>query len=439
MNVCVYTLGCRLNQCESEAIADSFSKEGFTVVTENQDADLYIVNTCTVTSKAEQKARRMIRKFAKLAPTLATGCYAQVNEEELKALNDQVIVVPLEKKAHLLQLAKHLKTSLVSGMSMREGCLSFSDGKASVFDYDAASFSYHSRAYLKVQDGCDNSCAYCRVHIARGKAVSLSPELVAERALALEEAGFQEIMLTGVNLTMYDHQGDGLGGLLEKLLAVLSSEVRLRLSSMEPDHIDDRLIEMLKDPRMQPHFHIPVQSGSDRVLRLVGRHYTIDTLSGILRRLKQVKDDPFLAADIITGLPGETEENFEETKQFILNQGFSMLHVFPFSPRPDTPLYHAKHRVPEKIRDERALELRELSKQLHASYKARQVGKEREVILQNRKGGHWYGLSGNYLEVKVLNSPPFAREGMLVKGRFSDNPPQGNRMEFIPYETTSHN
>lgn len=438
MNVCVYTLGCRLNQCESEAIADSFTKEGFTVVSEDQGADLYIVNTCTVTSKAEQKARRMIRKFAKIAPTLATGCYAQVNEDELKRLGDQVIVVPLEKKAHLLQLAKHLKASLVAGMTMTQGCLSFSDGKASVFDYDATSFSYHSRAYLKVQDGCDNSCAYCRVHIARGKAVSLDSDLVVERALALQEAGFQEIMLTGVNLTMYDHQRDGLGGLLEKLLASLSYDIRLRLSSMEPDHIDARLIEALKDERMQPHFHIPLQSGSDRILHLVDRHYTIGELSHILDQLKQVKDDPFLAADIITGLPGETEEDFAATKQFIIDQGFSMLHVFPFSPRPDTPLYHAKNRVPEKIRDERALQLRNLSKELHDAYRLRQEGKAGEVILQNRNGGFWYGLSGNYLEVKVINPPSFAREGMLVKGHFKCQSPQGNRMEFILDEANPH-
>jgi threonylcarbamoyladenosine tRNA methylthiotransferase MtaB len=189
---------------------------------------------------------------------------------------------------------------------------------------------------------------------------------------------------------------------------------------------------------MQPHFHIPVQSGSDRVLQLVDRHYTIGELAAILGQLKQVKNDPFLAADIITGLPGETEADFEETKQFILSQGFSMLHVFPFSPRPDTPLYHAKHRVPEKIRDERALELRKLSKQLHDTYKMRQLGKESEVILQNRKGGYWYGLSGNYLEVKVIDAPPFAREGMLVKGRFSDKLPNVGKMEFISYETAIH-
>jgi len=436
LNVCVYTLGCRLNQCESEAMADSFSQEGFTIVEEQVPADLYVVNTCTVTSKAEQKARRMIRKFALLAPTLATGCYAQVNEDELRKLSDNVIVVPLEKKAHLLKLAKHLKASLVSGMDMRTGCLSFSDGKASVFDYAADSFSYHSRAYLKIQDGCDNSCAYCRVHIARGKAVSLESGQVIERALALQQSGFQEIMLTGVNLTMYDHQGEGLGGLLEKLLASLSDSVRIRLSSMEPDHIDDRLLDVLTDKRMQPHFHIPVQTGSDRLLKKVDRHYTIAELANILDRLRKAKSDPFLAADIITGLPGERDEDFAATRQFILDQQFSFLHVFPFSPRPDTPLYRAQDRVPESVRDERALDLRTLSEQLHHSYRQRQVGSAAEVILQNRKGGRWYGLSGNYLDVAVLSPPVFAREGMLIKGTFGRMIGKEKRMEFIPDATT---
>ncbi len=436
MNVCVYTLGCRLNQCESEAIADSFSQEGFTIVEEQVPADLYVVNTCTVTSKAEQKARRMIRKFAMQAPTLATGCYAQVNEDELKGLSDNVIVVPLEKKAHLLKLAKHLKASLVSGMDLRTGCLSFSDGKASVFDYDAASFSYHSRAYLKIQDGCDNSCAYCRVHIARGKAVSLEAGQVIERALALQEAGFQEIMLTGVNLTMYDHQGDGLGGLLEKLLAKLSDSMRIRLSSMEPDHIDDRLLDVLTDKRMQPHFHIPVQTGSDRLLKKVDRHYTIAELANILDRLRKAKGDPFLAADIITGLPSERDEDFAATRQFILEQQFSFLHVFPFSPRPDTPLYRAQDRIPESVRDERALDLRKLSEQLHHSYRQRQVGSAAEVILQNRKGGRWYGLSGNYLDVAVFAPPVFAREGMLIKGTFGQVVGKEKWMEFIPDAAT---
>ncbi|HPZ15067.1 MAG TPA: tRNA (N(6)-L-threonylcarbamoyladenosine(37)-C(2))-methylthiotransferase MtaB [Sphaerochaeta sp.] len=431
MTVCVYTLGCRLNQCESEAIADSFVQEGFSVVGEREASDLYIVNTCTVTSKAEQKARRMIRKFATQGVTLITGCYAQVNADELIGLGDNLTVVPLSKKAQLLKLASHIKASLVAGFTLLEAVRSFNDVEASPFDYAAASFSYHSRAYLKIQDGCDNSCAYCRVHIARGKAISLDEATVVERALALEAAGFQEIMLTGVNLTMYDHRGMGLGGLLEALLAQLSSATRLRLSSMESDHIDERLLAVIGDPRIQPHFHIPIQSGSDRILARVDRHYTIDELRRILERLRSAKDDPFIAADFITGLPGEEEEDFLATRTLIAEEEFSSLHIFPFSPRPDTPLFTASDRVAESVRDERAKELREMGRVLFNRYRSRQVGKRGEVILQNRSGGAWYGVSGNYLDVKIDDPPAFGREGMLVSGHFAPVIAKENRIGFI--------
>ncbi len=430
MNVCVYTLGCRLNQCESEAIADSFAQEGFTIVSERERSDLFIVNTCTVTSKAEQKARRMIRKFSEQGVTIVTGCYAQLNGDELSALGERLIIVPLSKKAQLLKLAAHINSCLLAGFTLFEAAVSFGDEEASPFDYDAASFSYHSRAYLKIQDGCDNSCAYCRVHIARGKAVSLDAETVVERALALQEAGFQEIMLTGVNLTMYDHQGAGLGGLLEALLASLSSSMRLRLSSMEPDHIDARLLAVLKDHRMQPHFHIPIQSGSDRILGRVERKYTIAELKRILAGLREVKDDPFIAADFITGLPGESDADFALTRDLIISEQFASLHVFPFSPRPGTPLANASDRVTESLRDERASELRQLGRTLFERYRSRQVGAVGEVILQSRKGGAWYGVSGNYLEVRIDDPPAFGREGMLVAGRFGPVLEKENRIAF---------
>ncbi len=418
MNVCVYTLGCRLNQCESEAIADSFAQEGFAIVDERVRSDLYIVNTCTVTSKAEQKARRMIRKFGEQGVTIVTGCYAQLNADELSELSERLIIVPLSKKAQLLTLAKHINSGLLAGFTLEEAARSFGDEESSPFDYDAASFSYHSRAYLKIQDGCDNSCSYCRVHIARGRAVSLDEATVVERALALQAAGFQEIMLTGVNLTMYDHQGNGLGGLLEALLSALSPSMRLRLSSMEPDHIDARLFDVLGDHRMQPHFHIPIQSGSDRILRRVDRKYTIADLRKILERLRRVKSDPFIAADFITGLPGESEEDFALTRDLIISEQFASLHIFPFSPRPDTPLANPSDRVTEALRDERAFELRQLGATLFERYRSRQVGEAGEAILQSRRGGAWHGVSGNYLEVRIDDPSAFGREGMLVAGRF---------------------
>ncbi len=418
MNVCVYTLGCRLNQCESEGIADAFASEGFTVVKDKEAADIYIVNTCTVTSKAEQKARRMIRKFAKTGICVVTGCYAQLNAEDIQALNENIIVVPLSKKAHLLKLPKHINTALQSGMSLQASVNTFVDEDASVFDYAAASFSYHHRAYLKVQDGCDNNCSYCRVHIARGKAISLDSDTVVARALDLEKQGFREIMLTGVNLTMYDHQNNGIGGLIEKLLKALGPNIRLRLSSLEADHVDDRLLETLKDSRMQPHFHIPVQSANDSVLKRVNRKYDKQHLIYIVNKLKAIKDDPFIAADIIAGLPGEGEEEYKETYEFLKEYGFTQLHVFPYSPRPDTDLFDAKDKVPEYRRDERAKELRKLSSELHKIYLNRQLGKTCEVILQTRKGGQFTGVTGNYIDVVVQDTPPFAKSGMLFKAKF---------------------
>ncbi|MCH3919360.1 MAG: radical SAM protein [Sphaerochaeta sp.] len=252
------------------------------------------------------------------------------------------------------------------------------------------------------------------MHVARGRAMDLDADTVVKRALQLEEEGFHEIMLTGVNLTMYDHRGEGLGALVEKLLSRLGPDIRLRLSSMEPDHVDDRLLDTFADYRMQPHFHLPIQSASRTVLRRVNRYNDMDRIGTIIATLRKMKDDPFIAADVITGLPAEGEKEFQETYDFFQNYDFSMLHVFPFSPRPDTPLFTAKDRVPESVRDERAKILRELAERHHAAYLLRQAGRHGEVILEQRKGGYWYGTTGNYLEVKVLDAPSFSRKGDLL-------------------------
>jgi threonylcarbamoyladenosine tRNA methylthiotransferase MtaB len=432
LRVCVYTLGCRLNQCESEGIADAFSEEGFEIVREEDGADIYIVNTCTVTSKAEQKARRMIRKFAREGICLVTGCYAQMNGKEIAALGKGIIVISLSKKPLLLKLPGHIKAGLRNGLDLMACLQTFTDEDASPFDYDAASFSYHSRAYLKIQDGCDNDCAYCRVHVARGKAVSLDVATVIQRARELEAEGYHEIMLTGVNLTMYDHEGAGLGGLLEKLLPALGPDIRLRLSSLEADHVDDRLLAALGDERMQPHFHIPVQSASDYVLKRVNRKYDKAHLIYIITQMRRIKQDPFIAADIIAGLPGEREEDFQETYDFLKEYHFAQLHVFPYSPRPDTELFGAPDKLPEYLRDERAAKLRDLSVSLHRTYLERQLGKDCEIILQERKHGHFTGVSGNYIDVIVDGDPSFCVVGELHRARFVSIEKDFMHVELLP-------
>lgn len=423
MKVFVYTLGCRVNQCESEAVAESFAKHGHVVLHSSTDADLVIVNTCTVTSKAEQKARRVIRLFAAKAVTLVTGCYAQVNPSEIEALSENVVVLPLVKKSELLNLPVYLNEHL--GLSLLETVKDFSSlkvpFKTDLFAFAPSEFSYHCRSYLKVQDGCDNNCGFCRVHIARGASHSLEADIAVQRALEIEKRGYHEIVLTGVNLTMYDHNGRGLGGLLEKMLSAVGPDMRFRLSSMEPDHIDDLLLEQLKDPRMQPYFHIPIQSAADKVIKRINRKYDSSHLEYVISRLREIKGDPFLACDIITGLPGEGDEEFEITRSFLERHGFAMMHVFPFSPRPDTALEHARDRAPESVRDQRAKILRDLSLKLNEDYVSRQVGLENEVILEEHKGGLWYGLTGNYLKIGIKDVPQEAKCGDLLKVRLDSS------------------
>ena len=415
MRVFIYTLGCRLNQCESEAIADSFKANGWDVLKESKDAELIIVNTCAVTSKAEQKARRMIRLFSEEDKTvIVSGCYAENSKEEIEKLGDKIVVFSLSNKASLLKLAPSLDG--VDESSLFEKIKSFKDCASSVFDYNPSSFSYHSRAYLKVQDGCDNSCGYCKTTIVRGPSRFLDSTEVVKRVLKLESEGFHEVMLTGVNLTNYDHNGRGLGGLLSEILKNVGPNIRFRLSSMEPDGVDDLLLEQIKDPRVFPHFHIPIQTASDRVLQIVGRKYSISHVEYIIKKLREIKDDPFIGCDVIAGLPGETEEDAEITYNFLEKNNFSSFHVFPYSPREGTPLFNSKLKIEERVRDERAERLRELSQRQSRDYIFRQNGKATEIIAE--KNGE--GTTGNYLKAKIIAPPSFTiKEGELYKGRFT--------------------
>ena len=419
MNVYIYTLGCRLNQAESEAVAERFQNAGFTLSSWSS-ADIVIVNSCTVTAKAEQKARRMIRRFAERSEVIVTGCYAELEKDEVLSLSDKVTVFSLKEKASLLSLPEHIRTALSAGMSAHEAIVSFTERSDDLFAFDASSFQYHSRAYLKVQDGCDNSCGYCRTTIARGPAVSLPAEEAVRRALEIEAKGFHEIMLTGVNLTMYDHDGEGLGGLVEKLLAALGDGMRLRLSSMEPDHVDERLLDTLSDHRMQPHFHIPIQSASAKVLERASRRYSIEHVEHIIERMRDAKDDPFIACDVIAGLPGEGDREFMETYDFLDRNGFAAMHVFPYSPRPGTPLYGARDRAEERVRDERAEKLRELSVRHSQEYIKRQMGKRLEILVENGSEG----TTGNYLKGSVLlPDGKVPVRGMIYEGIMTSTDP----------------
>lgn len=412
MNTAFYTLGCKLNQSESEALASSFRSRGFSVVPTSSEASIYIINSCTVTSMAEQKARRMIRKFSSAHPesvVIVTGCYAQLDPEELDALGTNVAITGMEGKSRLLDLPEFLQHHDLSGIPMIQLVRDFfnmkgSDESVDRFRFNASHYSYHSRAFVKIQDGCNNRCSYCRVPLARGNAVSLELDPSLERIRSVLEGGYREVVLTGVNISAWRGKGNS-GGLGDLIVAAadLAGEygARIRLSSLEPDRLDARLLEALSHPAVAPHFHLPLQSMSQSVLSRMNRHYRIDEVMEWIARVRESVCNPFMAADIITGFDGESESEFEEGFEIMKQLDFAHLHVFPFSPREGTASEKPLRPVPERIRDERAKLYRELSASSYQTYCEANEGRKCGFLVEGIKEAEEMisarGLTDNYL------------------------------------------
>ena len=401
-----YTLGCKLNQFESEAIADSFKSKGTEVIPFSEEADIFIINTCTVTSKSEQKARRVIRKISRENPAslvIVTGCYVQLNRDDIDVLGDNVITVKQDDKESIIHFAEKYLGENPDISGFKES-LQFHDetefnGKFYFVDSD---YSFHSRAFLKIQDGCNNFCHYCRTTIARGASVSLEHGKVVDNVQQIEREGYNEVVLTGVNVTAYKSDQYDFPLLVMKILEN-TDKIRIRLSSLEPDMVDSRYEELVKNERICSHFHLPVQSGSDTILKAMGRKYISDKVTDAVAILRSSGRDPFISADIITGFPGEKDADFEDSYSILKNNRFASMHVFPFSRRPGTKAFSMKNLVPERISGERAEKLRNLSDSLYNEYALRWIGKETELIIE---GGekiddiqYFKGLSDNYLRV----------------------------------------
>ena len=398
----IQTLGCKLNQLESEAIADAFARDGFTgAKIENEDKpSVVIINTCTVTSKADQKARRVIRKAMRDYPdarVIVTGCYAQLNRDD---------ILKLEKDGSG-RLSVACKDKIIS------------KEKNDLFQFNPKKFSQHTRSFLKIQDGCDKSCTYCKIRLARGPSVSLDKDEVLSRLLVLEET-HAEAVLTGVNICQYkfngnNYSGQSTGGDLRELLDFLLSNterIAIRLSSLAPQNVYERFCRVLSHPRIRPHFHLSVQSGSGKILERMGRTYDAQTVERAVSFLRGVKDDPFLACDIITGFPGETETEFEQTLNLCRKLDFAWIHVFPYSKRQGTPAFSFKDTATESEVTKRAQILTDLAKHGRAGYVQRWIGRDVDVLTEDF--GHktralegelnkkiCRGTTGNYLKALV--------------------------------------
>ena len=405
--VSLYTLGCKLNQLETESIAASFGKAGFELIPwENaSDAQLLVINTCTVTSKAEQKARRVIRLALRQssAPLVVTGCYAQLEAANLAALDAgpdgkhpaprRLFVVPGTDKAAILDLPaflaeracvfaeetarlleEWLNTKPAQKLSVPEipSAKTPADGQFyRAFSFNPEAFSFHSRAFVKIQDGCDRHCAYCRVPLARGKSQSLDSLELLRRIKTLENGGWTELVLTAVDITQYQcpSTGKNLGELLCFLLENTCSAA-IRLSSLEPGPVlfTSSFLEAVSHRRIRPHFHLSVQSGSGAVLLAMKRPYGPETIRESADMLRSVKNDPFLGCDMIAGFPGENEADFEQSYGLASDIGFAQIHAFPYSPRPGTPAWQSGNRAGSRetsVRLERLLELSKLGRKVY--------------------------------------------------------------------------
>jgi len=417
-----FTLGCKLNQFESEAIADSFSLMGADVVSAEDNADIYIINTCTVTSKSEQKARRIIRKIAKDFPNSAvivTGCYAQLERDAINNIANNLVVVPQDKKELLLKLPDFIFNNgfnRIDFVNLLKEVVDNSDFPENSFYTIKSKYTFHSRAFLKIQDGCNNFCKYCRVPLARGKSRSMEYSAIVSNVKNLEKTGYREVVLTGVNISSYKSDNIDLVFLIENILNN-TEKIRIRFSSIEPESIDKRYLDIIGKDRICSHFHLPVQSGSDSILASMGRSYSRDKVIEAVEILRSACVNPLISADIITGFPGETERDFKDTCDLAEQAALSYLHVFPFSKRPGTAASKMKNIIPERVSRERAEILRTLSDKLFSNYALLWENQKVEALVEgiyDKTGKEWSALSGNYLKLVVSGVPDSA--GSNLKG-----------------------
>ena len=386
-------LGCKLNQSEMEALRRQLAEAGWTLAAADE-ADVVVLNTCAVTAEAARKSRQMLRRLRAESPNatiVATGCYAELWPGEIEDAARPDLIVNNQDKARLAEIlsnaagATHLPaTDLVDEESARQ-----------------MHRPNRTRAFVKIQDGCDNACAYCVVHIARGQSRSVAPETIIAEVRREANARRREVVLTGVNIGAYGHDGGGsdLGGLTRRLLDETDIE-RIRLSSVEPWSFREEWLGLWENPRLCRHLPLPLQSGSDAVLRRMNRPYSGGDFLHLARALHAALPDLALTTDIIAGFPGETEADHLDTLALAESAGFARLHVFPFSPRPGTPAADMPSQVAREDAERRCAELRAHGMRLASTFAARFVGRTMDVLWeQSPKGNLWTGLTGNYLRV----------------------------------------
>lgn len=385
--VAFHTLGCKVNQYDTQAMAELFRAAGYEVVDFNRPADIYVINTCTVTSVGDKKSRQTIRRAAsagrlagKEPVVMVAGCYAQVAPEEVAAIPEVDVVVGMHERRHVVELAEHARKAMVRPHVRGEG----------YDEFGVAALTERVRATMKIQEGCEEFCSYCKIPYARGFERSRDPRNVLEEAQVLASRGYREIVLTGINLGAYGRDLAARSGVRVDLadIALRVAEIpgikRVRLSSLEPRDVTDKLIATVREhPHVCHHFHLPLQSGDDAVLRRMNRKYSTADYAGVVRRIRESMPRAAITTDVMAGFPGETEGEFENTYAFCRLMEFSRMHVFPYSRRTGTPAAKRPGQVPAAEKRRRTAALIDLAGTLARKYHCLLVGEEHEILVES--------------------------------------------------------
>lgn len=403
MNIAFFTLGCKVNQYETQALEQLLTQRGHTLVPFEQAADAYIINTCTVTAVSDKKSRQVIRRTRKTAPDAiiaVCGCYPQTHPQDMDGLSIDLVSGTGDRQGFVELLERTWKelqpiTALDNAFERR------------TFEVlPAGGMEGRTRAMLKVEDGCVNFCSYCIIPYARGPIRSLSLEQAREQAAQLAQAGYQELVLTGIEISSWGRELEGDHTLIDLIEGVCHSapSCRVRLGSLEPRTItEDFCTRAAKLDNLCPHFHLSMQSGCDATLSRMNRKYTSARFYESISLLRQHFDAPAITTDMIVGFPGETEDEFAQTLNFIQKCQFSSMHIFPYSKRPDTPAAKMPDQIPSSVKEERAKQAAQIAAQMELDYLSQFVGQRLEVLFEEQRDGLWRGYTTRYTEVVLAS------------------------------------
>ena len=399
------TLGCKVNQYDSDAMRTIFLQQGYKAVKEEEEADVYVINTCSVTSIGDRKSRQMVRKIRRKHPQAViavAGCYAQIAPEIFEAMGDIDVIVGAQNRSKIVEYVEQAQKKEKTINAVKD-IMSVTEFENLYVDAEGET---KTRAFIKVQEGCDNYCTFCIIPFARGKLKSRKQKDAVEEIRRLVLKGYREIVLTGIHLGNYGrdlHDGTSLATLVEELLRI-PNLLRIRMGSIESVELSDDLINLIKDePRVCRHLHLPIQSGSDAVLRRMNRHYRLPEYKKLISELREKIPGLALTTDLIVGFPGETEENFMETLETLRELRFSAIHVFPYSQRTGTPAAVFPNQVPGDIKKDRVHRVQELEKEISKEYRKTFLQKTVHVLIKEEKNGYFEGLSDEYIRVSITD------------------------------------